>query len=252
MSKKNAKPYSEKIHIWGRISSITAIAALMLVPIAISAHYNAWPEAGKLFNAMKVVIPVYWISGIAEVFTYAPMLGAGGTYLSFVTGNLYDLIETLTFFVTGNITNLKLPCGLNAMENAGVRANSEEGEVISTIAIASSAITTTVILAVGVLAFRPVLPALTTNPNIAPAFKQVLPALFGALAATYFSKHWKISIFPIMVGVITLIFASTMGVGTLIFVTIIASLLGAFAMYKFGWLDSKEERKAKKAAKAKK
>ena len=77
-------------------------------------------------------------------------------------------------------------------------------------------------------------------------------ALFGALAATYFSKHWKISIFPIMVGVITLIFASTMGVGTLIFVTIIASLLGAFAMYKFGWLDSKEERKAKKAAKAKK
>ena len=237
MSKKNAKPYSEKIHIWGRISSITAIAALMLVPIAISAHYNAWPEAGKLFNAMKVVIPVYWISGIAEVFTYAPMLGAGGTYLS---------------FVTGNITNLKLPCGLNAMENAGVRANSEEGEVISTIAIASSAITTTVILAVGVLAFRPVLPALTTNPNIAPAFKQVLPALFGALAATYFAKHWRISIFPIMVGVITLIFASTMGVGTLIFVTIIASLLGAFAMYKFGWLDSKDERRAKKAAKAKK
>lgn len=165
------------------------------------------------------------------------MLGAGGTYLS---------------FVTGNITNLKLPCGLNAMENAGVRANSEEGEVISTIAIASSAITTTIILAVGVLAFRPVLPMLTTNPNIAPAFKQVLPALFGALAATYFAKHWRISIFPIMVGVITLIFASTMGVGTLIFVTIIASLLGAFAMYKFGWLDSKEERKAKKAAKAKK
>ena len=138
------------------------------------------------------------------------------------------------------------------MENAGVRANSEEGEVISTIAIASSAITTTIILAVGVLAFRPVLPALTTNPNIAPAFKQVLPALFGALAATYFAKHWRISIFPIMVGVITLIFASTMGVGTLIFVTIIASLLGAFAMYKFGWLDSKDERKAKKAAKAKK
>ena len=69
---------------------------------------------------MKVVIPVYWLSGIAEVITYAPMLGAGGTYLS---------------FVTGNITNLKLPCGLNAMENAGVRANSEEGEVISTIAL---------------------------------------------------------------------------------------------------------------------
>ena len=125
--------------------------------------------------------------------------------------------------------------------------NTVMSSAVFTIAPAISILATVI-----VLAFRPVLPMLTTNPNIAPAFKQVLPALFGALAATYFAKHWRISIFPIMVGVITLIFASTMGVGTLIFVTIIASLLGAFAMYKFGWLDSKEERKAKKAAKAKK
>lgn len=235
MSKKYSdKPYSEKVHVWGKISSITAIAALMFAPVAISAHYNAWPEFSKLFDAMKVVIPVYWISGIAEVFTYAPMLGSGGTYLS---------------FVTGNITNLKMPCGLNAMHNAGVRANSEEGEVISTIAIASSAITTTVILAVGVLAFKPVLPMLRENELIAPAFNQVLPALFGALAATYFSQHWKISIFPILVGVITLLFASTMGVGTLIFVTIIASIIGAFVMFKLGLLDTKEEKAAKKAVK---
>ena len=106
MSKKNAKPYSEKVHVWGRISSITAIAALMFVPIAISAHYNAWPEASNLFNAMKVVIPVYWLSGIAEVITYAPMLGAGGGYLAFITGNLI---------------NMKIPCAVNARDIAGTK-----------------------------------------------------------------------------------------------------------------------------------
>ena len=225
MSKKSGagapKEYMDKVHIWGQISSLTAIMALMAVPLAISVHYDAWPEFTRVGEALLAIIPLYWIAGIAEVMAYAPVLGAGGTYLS---------------FVTGNISNLKLPCGLNAMENAGVRANSEEGEVISTIAIASSAITTTVILAVGVIAFRPFLPALKENPTIAPAFSQVLPALFGALAASYFSKHWKISIFPIVIGVITLIFAPTMAVGTLIFVTIIASLLGAYIMYKLKWV----------------
>ena len=41
-------------------------------------------------------------------------------------------------FVTGNISNLKLPCALAALEQAGLKANSEEGEVVSTIAIAVS------------------------------------------------------------------------------------------------------------------
>jgi len=59
------------------------------------------------------------------------MLGSGGSYLGFVTGNL---------------TNLKVPCALNAMEIAGVKPGTEEGELISTIAIAVSSIVTTLII----------------------------------------------------------------------------------------------------------
>lgn len=214
---KRERPYCEKIHIWGRISSITAIIVLFSVPLAISVHYDAFPQFTDVFKALLTIIPLYWASGIIEVLTYAPMLGAGGAYLS---------------FVTGNITNLKMPCGINAMNNAKVSANTPEGEVISTIAIASSSITTTVILAVGVLAFGPILPMIKENPIIAPAFSQILPAIFGALLASYFAKHFKLSIFPILVGVVTLIFAPQMGVGVLIFVTIIASVLGAYVMYR--------------------
>lgn len=212
------KTYMDKVHIWGRIWVFAAIVVLMSVPLAISIHYNAWPEAKTVLKALSSVALIYWTSSIIEIITYTPMLGAGGTYLS---------------FITGNITNLKLPCSLNAMESAKVRANSEEGEVISTIAIGVSSIVTTVVIAVGVLCFAPILPKITAEGSVfKAAFDQVLPALFGALAASYFRKHWKISIFPIVVGCLVLVFSPELAVGTLIFITIVASVLGAFTMVK--------------------
>ena len=154
------------------------------------------------------------------------MLGAGGTYLS---------------FVTGNIVNLKLPCAISAMENAKVKSNTEEGEVISTIAIATSSIVTTVILAIGILIFAPFLQTFTESALLMPAFKQVIPALFGALGAGYFVKNWKISIVPIIFMLVILVFVPTIGASTLIFPGIVASVIGAFAMYQAGWLDKKEK-----------
>ncbi|MGN1349306.1 MAG: hypothetical protein ACI4VI_10215, partial [Acutalibacteraceae bacterium] len=124
------KNYTDRVHTWGRVWSVAALIVLMLVPLSFSVYYNAFPSGSVLLKALMAVIPIYWSTAIIETLTYTPLLGAGGTYLS---------------FVTGNITNLKLPCGLNAMERAGVKANSEEGEVITTIAIGASAITTTII-----------------------------------------------------------------------------------------------------------
>ncbi|MCH5198878.1 MAG: hypothetical protein J1E34_08235 [Oscillospiraceae bacterium] len=211
-------PYYNKVHFWGRLWSVGALLVLLSVPTAICAHLGVWPDAGSVLKALIKVIPIYWGTAVIEVLTYTPMLGAGGTYLS---------------FVTGNITNLKMPCGLNAMENAKVKANSEEGEVISTIAIGASAITTTVIIAVGVVIFAPFLSKLTDPQSVySPAFTYILPALFGALGAGYFRKHWKISVFPILIGVAVLFFSPTLAVGTLIFITIVASVGGALLMIK--------------------
>lgn len=214
---KKERTYIDKVHTWGRIWTVGALLVLLSLPFGFSAYYDAWPEAQTVFKALTKVILIYWTTAVIEVITYTPMLGAGGTYLS---------------FVTGNITNLKLPCGLNAMEKANVKPNSEEGEVITTIAIGSSAIATTVIIAAGVLLFSPVLPALRESPTLRPAFSYVTSALFGALGASYFRKHWKISIFPILVGVAVLLFAPTLGVGTLMFITIVAAIIGALVMIK--------------------
>jgi hypothetical protein len=193
-----------------------------MFPLSICLYLGVWPSLSGVMSGLLKLIPLYWSLAVIEVLIYTPMLGAGGTYLS---------------FVTGNITNLKLPCAIGAMENAKVKANSEEGEVISTIAIATSSIVTTIILAIGVIVFAPFLQSFTDNALLKPAFAQVLPALFGALGAGYFIKHWRISFFPIIIMIIVLVFAPTMGASTLLFVGIIASVGGALFMYKKGMLD---------------
>lgn len=222
-NKNVEKTYIDSMHTQGKIWTVLALLALFSVPLIFSIFggeklFSAFPQLNVLLKVLTSIIPVYWLTAIVEVITYTPMLGAGGTYLS---------------FVTGNITNLKLPCALSAMDRANVKANSEEGEIISTIAIGASAITTTVILAVGVLVFSPFLGYITDPESILrPAFVYVVPALFGALGASYFAKHWRISIFPILVGIIVYIFSPTFAVGTMIFVTIVASVGGALAMWK--------------------
>lgn len=214
---KKQKDYFDSVHIWGRVWSIGALLVLFSLPVAISVYYNAWPEANFVFEALLKLVPLYWVTSIIEVITFTPMLGAGGAYLS---------------FVTGNITNLKLPCALNAMEQAKVKSNSEEGEIISTIAVGASAITTTLIIAVGVILFSPVLDDLRNSETLKPAFSYVSAALFGALGASYLKKHWKISIFPVLVGIIILLIMPTFGVSTLLFVTIVAAVVGALVMSK--------------------
>jgi len=228
MAKNNNKPYIDRVHSWGRISSVTALCALLMFPVAICLYLDVSPDIKFILQGLLKLIPTYWTVAVVEVLVYTPMLGAGGTYLS---------------FVTGNIANLKLPCAINAMEGAKVKANSEEGEVISTIAIATSSIVTTAVLAIGIIAFAPFLDSFTNSPLLQPAFKMVLPALFGALGAGYFIKHWRISFFPIIVMVATLLIPGMGGTGasTLLFIGIVASVGGALAMHKLGWLDNVKE-----------
>lgn len=225
MKKKTNKTYFDRVHSWGRISTISALCVLLMFPLAITIYLDVSPSVTAILQGLLKLIPTYWTVAVVEVIVYTPMLGAGGTYLS---------------FVTGNIANLKLPCAINAMEGAKVKANSEEGEVISTIAIATSAIVTTIVLAIGIIAFAPFLDSFTKSPLLQPAFKMVLPALFGALGAGYFIKHWRISFFPIIIMVVTLLIPGMgeTGASTLLFIGIVASVGGALAMHKMGWLDN--------------
>lgn len=216
------KTYDDRTHFAGRFWTITALFLFLLLPVSICAYFNIWPQATVVLKGLAPVALLFYPTAVIEVLTYAPMMGTGATYLA---------------FVTGNIVNLKMPCALSAMETAHVRPNSEEGEVLSTIAVATSSIVTTLVIAAGVLLFRPVLPYLTDPSSpFAPAFQQVVPALFGAIAAPYLAKHFKISVLPLAVICLALLFKGNLAVGVLIPIGVIVALLWAHVCYKKGWL----------------
>lgn len=216
------RSYNDSVHVYGRVWVASAIIMLLMVPVAICVHYNAWPEMQYVLKGLLGVAPIYWTVGIIEVFTYAPMLGTGGTYLSFVTGNL---------------TNLKVPCALNAMEAAKVKATSEEGEVISTIAIATSSLVTTVVIALGVLLLGYLQPILE-SPALAPAFDNIMPALFGGLGVVYISKNPKIAVAPLtfMVVLFLLVPSLASSVGILVPVGALIAIGVSRLLYKKGKL----------------
>ena len=215
--------YLEQVHRDGKAWGFTLFAAILLFPLVVGIIFNAFPNWTALGKGIVAVGPMYWAVSIVEVFTYVPMLGAGGAYLS---------------FVTGNISNLKLPCALNAMEIAEVKPSSEEGEIISTISIAVSSIVTTLIIIIGMCFIAPLTPLLQ-SPSITAAFDQLLPALFGGLGVVFVSKNVKLAIAPILLMLILFIAVpalNTSTVGIMVPVGVIFTLIVGRIMYKKGWL----------------
>ena len=221
MSKNNT--YIENVYKWGRGWNISVMLILLAFPIAVALIFGAMPDWRGLFFGLLATAPMYWAIGVIEVITYIPMLGAGGAHLS---------------FVTGNISNLKLPCALNALEQAGVKSNSEEGEVVSTIAIAVSSIVTTLIIILGVILIVPLSPILEA-PVLAPAFAQMIPALFGGLGVVFVSKNWKIAVAPVLLMLVLFIAVPALNsstVGIMVPVSVLFTLAVSRFMYKKGML----------------
>ena len=195
---KKQMSYIDSVHRDGRIWNISVMILLLAFPITVAILFSAMPDWKALATGLIATAPMYWAVGAIETVTFVPMLGAGGSYLG---------------FVTGNISNLKLPCALNAMEQNEVSANSEEGEVVSTIAIAVSSIVTTLIIILGVVLIVPLSPILQ-NPALQPAFDQMLPALFGGLGVAFVSKNWKLALAPIGLMLVLFIFVPALNAGT--------------------------------------
>ena len=221
---KKQVTYMDQVHTWGRIWNLSVMVILFMFPIGVGIIYSAMPDWHGLLMGVIATAPMYWAVGVVETITYVPMLGAGGSYLS---------------FVTGNISNLKLPVALNAMEQAGVTSRSEEGEIVSTIAIAVSSIVTTFIIILGVILITPLTPILNA-PVLEPAFAQLLPALFGGLGVVFVSKNWKIAVAPVILMLVLFIAVPALNAGTvgiMVPVGVVFTLAVSRLMYKKGLLD---------------
>ena len=220
--KKNIS-YMDSVHRDGRIWNLSMMVALLAFPVLVALIFDATPDWKALGLGLVATAPMYWAVGAIETVTFTPMLGAGGAYLS---------------FVTGNISNLKLPCAINALEQNDVSIQTEEGEIISTIAIATSSIVTTLVVILGVILIVPLTPILS-SPALEPAFAQMLPALFGGLGVAFVSKNWKIAVAPVLLMLVLFIFVPALNestVGIMVPVSVVFTIVVSRILMKKGVL----------------
>ncbi|MBE6129510.1 MAG: hypothetical protein E7185_09570 [Erysipelotrichaceae bacterium] len=180
--------YDRTTHVLGRAASLITLVMLVGAPFLIGFLLGALPDLSAAAKGFLSVGIIWTVSSVVEFLVYTPMLGAGGGYLAFITGNLI---------------NMKIPCAMNAREIAGTQAGTPENEIISTLSIAASSLTTITVLAVGVLLLVPLQPILQSEA-LQPGFANVVPALFGAMAYQYFRRNIKLAVVPLTI--MTLLF----------------------------------------------
>ena len=210
--------YTKKTHIIGRAVSIITLIMLVGAPFLIGRILGAYPDLGAVGKGFLSVGIVWLVSSIAEFLIYTPMLGAGGGYLAFITGNLI---------------NMKIPCVVNARDMVGAKTGTPENEIISTISIATSSLVTILVLALGVLLMVPLQPVLQSEV-LQPAFENVVPALFGAMAYKYYRKNMKIAALPlILMSLLFLLVPSLIGSTSFMIVPSGAIAIGvAYLMFR--------------------
>ena len=174
--------FNNGLHRLGRITLISMVIILAGIPFVMSVYFGEAIDANGFWAGFAKVIVVYFPVSIVEFLVYAPMLGVGGSYLA---------------FITGNVTNMKIPVAMNAKDIAGTEVGTAEHEIISTLSVATSGIVTTLVIIAGVILLVPLQPVLQ-NEALLPAFNNVVPALFGALGLKYFAKSPKIAVIPLL------------------------------------------------------
>lgn len=228
MDKFDYTEFEKSVHRSGIIMNSIGLGLLFAVPFIFSVilktsiNWSGWSKG--LLRVGVTYLPIC----IVEFLIYVPILGAGASYLS---------------FITGNIINMKLPCAYSAREIAGTSAGTKEDSVITTLSVATSSLVTMLVIFIGVLLLIPLTPVLQ-NPTLKPAFDNLLPALFGALGCQYFSKSWKLTAVPVLFMTMLCIFIPSLISQTTVMMIVIGALSIAisFFMYRKGMLEEEKKK----------
>ena len=220
------------MHTIGRIWNTIGILLIIAVPIVACIHLKVSPNWAIFADGGIITLIIINLgSGISEPVIYAPMLGTNGEYLAFITGNL---------------SNLKVPCALSCFDAENAKSNTDEGDIIATVSTAVSSIVTILVIIIGVILIAATpLADLLAKPAAQKAADYLLPALFGALAVVYVSRNPKIAFPPVILMVALCIAIPKIESIISILVPFVAIFTVGVAriMYKKGWLGKNEPEK---------
>jgi len=163
----------------GVITILITTVLCFLPNLYLYINYGVFPSFTHAMTAWAMVVTVYGIMYVVEPISFYPVLGMTGTYMA---------------FLTGNIGNLRLPCAAVALNVLEEESGTPEAEMVSTLAIAGSVVTSLLLLSCTAIVGSIVLDALPRAVQNALRFYTV-PAIFGAVLAQQGMKYPILVIF---------------------------------------------------------
>lgn len=192
------KEYMPKMNRIGKITGAAGVLIAFLPALILAVVYGILPKPAALLTAFVAGASSFGVLWFVEPISYFSVLGPVGTYMA---------------FLSGNISNMRVPCASMAQVSAEVEPGSEQGSVIATLGMAVSIIINISVLTIGVILGSSILSLLPAS--ITAALNYLLPALFGALLVQFGMK------------------AKSLAVTVLVFAVLINIALGAGI---FAWL----------------
>lgn len=202
---------------WGRITGWLGVLVSFGPALVLAVVYGLVPPISAIITAFIAIASAVGVVWVVEPISYFPIIGVPGTYMA---------------FLTGNISNLRIPAAAVSQNVAGVEPGTKEGTIIATLGMAISVIVNIVILALGVFAGTAILESLPEN--IVKSFNYLLPALFGAIFMQFALKKLKLA--PLGLGIaLMLTFAVRAGVfsflpGNPTYVVTLGAVFGTMAI----------------------
>ncbi len=206
----------------GKYTILIAIGCMMLPGLFLFVFHGLLPPFGPLWRSVLAVWSFMAVMGILEPIVYYPILGFGGTYMS---------------FLVGNVLNLRVPVSATAQQVVGTKEGTPEAEIVSTLGIAGSLVASQLVMIVGVVVFLPFINRIQgSGMAVEIALNQVLPALFGALGGIFLFKVPKLGIVPLGLAFIIALIKNDLPYSVIIPPMVILSILSARFMYKKNWV----------------
>lgn len=185
--------YLPKVIRIGKITNWIGVLFSFLPIFVISIIYGVVPPLTAIATAFVSGLTTFGILWFVEPISYFPVVGVTGTYMA---------------FLSGNISNMRVPCAAVAQKVANVEPGTEEGTIVSTLGMGTSIFVNIGILTLGVIASNFLLANLSAD--MTATLNYLLPALFGALFIQFGLKNLKLAPIALAVG---LFFAITIKLG---------------------------------------
>ncbi len=166
------KEYMPKMHRIGKLTGFLGAVLSFLPALMLAVVYGLLPDPAALLTAFVAAASAFGFLWVVEPISYFTVLGPVGTYMA---------------FLSGNISNMRVPCASMAQVSAGVQPGTEKGQIISVIGMATSIIINVSVLTIGVILGSSVLSRLPLA--VTEALNYLLPALFGALLMQFGMKR---------------------------------------------------------------